>query len=114
VHLVDFIIRIRFEKIPANIPKFLQIKIIYPDSITLNVSCLLGWGTLEYTGPKSDRLMKTQLDVVDINKCQQVFGSKVSTTSHLCTYRSGTDACQVTHSSIYIHSSSGYCVILPY
>nr|AFZ78857.1 trypsin-like serine protease [Coptotermes formosanus] len=55
---------------------------------------VLGWGTTEYTGPKSDRLMGTQLDVVNVTRCQQTFGSKVSTTNQLCTYRSGTDACQ--------------------
>ena len=58
--------------------------------------------------------MGTQLDIVDISRCQQVFGSEVSTTNQLCTYRSGTDACQVTHSSMYIHSFLGYYIILPY
>ena len=69
----------------------------------MNLSFLLGWGTLEYTGMKSDKLQGTDLDVVNISRCQQVFGSKVSTTNQLCTYRSGTDACQVNQSLVYPH-----------
>jgi hypothetical protein len=63
----------------------------------MDLPYLLGWGTIEYTGMKSDVLLGTSLDVIDISRCQQVFGSKVSTTNQLCTYRSGTDACQVTY-----------------
>jgi len=80
----------------------------------MNLSCLLGWGTTEYTGEKSNVLMGTQLDVVDISRCQQVWGNHVSTTNQLCTYRSGTDACQVTHNSIYIHFFLGYYILLRY
>lgn len=66
----------------------------FPTTSVGTVVNVLGWGTLEYTGAKSDRLMETQLDIVDTSRCQQTFGSKVSTTNQLCTYRSGTDACQ--------------------
>lgn len=66
----------------------------FPTTSVGTVVEVLGWGTLEYTGAKSDKLMGTQLDVVNISRCQQTFGSKVSTTNQLCTYRTGTDACQ--------------------
>jgi hypothetical protein len=57
--------------------------------------CSLGWGTTEQGGPKSDKLMEAELNVVNIAACQAAFGSKVSTSDQLCTFGAGTDACQV-------------------
>jgi hypothetical protein len=57
----------------------------------------LGWGTTEQAGPKSDQLLETELDVINITACQKVFGSKVSATKQLCTFRTNTDACQVNY-----------------
>lgn len=55
---------------------------------------VLGWGLTEFTGEKSNKLLGTELYVTDISRCQKAFGSKVSSTKHLCTYKSGTDACK--------------------
>ncbi|PNF43142.1 Venom serine protease 34 [Cryptotermes secundus] len=55
---------------------------------------VLGWGTIEQGGPKSDKLLEAELYVVNTSACQQAFGSKVSTTDNLCTSGAGTDACQ--------------------
>jgi hypothetical protein len=58
--------------------------------------------------------METKLEVVDFKLCLEEYGSVVSATNNLCTYKIGTDTCQVTHSSIYIHSYLGYSIILSY
>lgn len=55
---------------------------------------VLGWGTTEHGGPKSDKLMETELSVVNIAACQKAFGGKGSATDNLCTRGVGTDSCQ--------------------
>ncbi|KDR21543.1 venom serine protease-like [Zootermopsis nevadensis] len=67
---------------------------LYPATNAGTVVDVLGWGTIEHAGEKSDRLLETQLDVISINTCREVFGSKVSLVNQLCTFRNGTDACQ--------------------
>lgn len=51
-----------------------------------------GWGTLEFSGPKSDKLMKVDLDVISNAECNTK-GMNV-TSGHLCTYTRGKDSCQ--------------------
>ncbi|GLV36463.1 uncharacterized protein CBL_08040 [Carabus blaptoides fortunei] len=51
----------------------------------------LGWGTTDFTGPKSEVLLKTNLSVLTEVDCyNQVAGSL----TQMCTYTSGHDACQ--------------------
>jgi hypothetical protein len=77
----------------------------------MNLSCFLGWGKFEDNGTFTDKLMKTQLDVVNIRKCQEAYEADVSTTNQLCTEGNGTGTCWVTHSSIYLHLSLGYYIV---
>ncbi|KAJ9578624.1 hypothetical protein L9F63_005114, partial [Diploptera punctata] len=67
----------------------------YPNSPPVgDIVTVLGWGTIEQAGAKSDVLLKTQLDVKDIAMCQEVFGNETVSNNQICTFRSGTDACQ--------------------
>lgn len=52
----------------------------------------IGWGTLEFSGPKSDKLMKVNLDVINDRECLER-GMKI-TVGHMCTYTRGKDTCQ--------------------
>lgn len=52
----------------------------------------VGWGTLEFSGPKSNKLMKVQLDVINNTQCK-TRGMNI-TDNHLCTYTKGKDTCQ--------------------
>lgn len=42
-----------------------------------------GWGTLEFGGPKSSRLMKVNFDVVNQSRCESAYGI---TSAQLCTF----------------------------
>ncbi|XP_046609889.1 venom serine protease 34-like [Neodiprion virginianus] len=53
---------------------------------------MLGWGTLEFAGAKSDVLQKVKVNVTSINRCQQSFPQV--TNKQICTYTPGKDACQ--------------------
>lgn len=54
-----------------------------------------GWGTTEFGGPRSKVLMKTNLELVNIKKCVNAYGSNIEPSTQLCTYTANTDACQV-------------------
>ncbi|KAF5298763.1 hypothetical protein FQR65_LT09632 [Abscondita terminalis] len=55
---------------------------------------ILGWGTLEFTGPRPDVLQKVELTVLPNNKCQEELKDTKIFNSALCTYGDGKDACQ--------------------
>ncbi|XP_069668898.1 venom serine protease-like [Periplaneta americana] len=57
------------------------------------VVTVLGWGTTEQAGPKSDVLLQTKLYIIPLKNCTDTFGSKV-TSNQICTFNAGTDACQ--------------------
>ncbi|KAF5301217.1 hypothetical protein FQA39_LY10803 [Lamprigera yunnana] len=54
----------------------------------------LGWGTTEFTGPKSDVLQKVNLTVVSTDMCMQELPSTKIFNSFLCTYGDEKDTCQ--------------------
>lgn len=56
----------------------------------------IGWGTTEFTGPRSDVLLKTDVDVISPTDCTLQTGA---TLNQICTFRTGHDACQVTVNS---------------
>lgn len=66
-----------------------------------NVGCihLTGWGTTEFTGPKSNVLLKTDVNVVDPMTCASKTGGNAD---QMCTYKAGHDACQVSCLAYYI------------
>ncbi|PSN32729.1 Venom serine protease 34 [Blattella germanica] len=53
---------------------------------------VLGWGTIAQSEEKSQVLLGTQLDVIDIETCQSKFNNV--TNKQICTYTKGTDSCQ--------------------
>ncbi|XP_059607767.1 venom serine protease 34-like [Phlebotomus argentipes] len=53
-----------------------------------------GWGTLEYGGPRSNRLQRVTLDVVANSVCTSRLNNPNILTSHLCTFTPGRDTCQ--------------------
>ena len=55
----------------------------------------LGWGTLEFGGPTSDRLMRAALTAVPVSQCVAAFGDQVDPGTQLCTFSPGKDTCQV-------------------
>ncbi|CAH0551936.1 unnamed protein product [Brassicogethes aeneus] len=57
----------------------------------VNVTAL-GWGSTEFSGPKSEILQKTSLTIIDNTKCKQSYSTLQP--SQLCTYSAGKDACQ--------------------
>lgn len=52
----------------------------------------IGWGTVEYGGPVSSRLLKVSLDVVNQTKCESSYPNSV-TSAQLCTYSRNKDTC---------------------
>lgn len=52
----------------------------------------VGWGTLGYGGPTTTILKKVQLGVISNDQCKNFY--PYTTSSHICTYASGRDACQ--------------------
>ncbi|KAK4884987.1 hypothetical protein RN001_001258 [Aquatica leii] len=54
----------------------------------------LGWGTIEFTGPRSEVLQKVDLTVIQNSKCQQELTNTKIFNSELCTYGEDKDACQ--------------------
>ncbi|CAH0551938.1 unnamed protein product [Brassicogethes aeneus] len=54
----------------------------------------LGWGALEFSGPKSDTLQEVDLRVVGNAQCQSELPDNIITANQMCTFASGKDACQ--------------------
>jgi trypsin len=55
-----------------------------------------GWGTLEFGGPQSKKLMKVTLNVLTNTDCQTRLGSAtVINSAQICTFSTGKDTCQV-------------------
>lgn len=54
---------------------------------------LIGWGTTEFAGAKSDILQKVTISVMPILECQETY--KDLTNYHICSYDPQKDACQV-------------------
>lgn len=52
----------------------------------------LGWGTIEFGGPISSRLLKVQLDVVDQSRCENAY-SQSFTSAQVCTFTRNKDTC---------------------
>lgn len=52
----------------------------------------LGWGTTEFGGPISTKLLKVALDVVDLSRCQSAYPGRV-TDAQVCTYAPNRDTC---------------------
>uniref|UniRef100_A0A1B0GL98 Putative trypsin-like serine protease n=1 Tax=Lutzomyia longipalpis TaxID=7200 RepID=A0A1B0GL98_LUTLO len=53
-----------------------------------------GWGTLDFGGPTSNRLMRVTLDVVANSVCTSRLNNPNILASHLCTFTPGRDTCQ--------------------
>ena len=53
---------------------------------------VMGWGRLQAGGSRSNVLLETEVDVVNIEDCKLIYGSNV-TNGHLCASRNGADAC---------------------
>lgn len=64
----------------------------YTETFGGQIGEFLGWGTTEFTGPKSDVLLKTDVDILTISDC---YSRANGTVDQICTYRAGHDACQV-------------------
>lgn len=52
----------------------------------------LGWGTLEFGGPLSNRLQKVSLEVTNQSYCESAYPNKI-TSGQFCTYTPGKDTC---------------------
>lgn len=65
-----------------------------------------GWGTLSYGGPVSNKLMKVQLNVVDLDRCASTYPNSI-TTGQLCTYTSGKDACNLDSGGPLFYTDNG-------
>lgn len=65
-----------------------------------------GWGTLEFGGPVSSKLMKVPLNVVDISKCATAYPNSI-TTSQVCTYTSGKDTCNLDSGGPLFYTDNG-------
>ncbi|XP_069668899.1 venom serine protease-like [Periplaneta americana] len=70
------------------------------------VVTVLGWGTTQQGGPKSDVLLQTELYIIPLENCTNTFGSKV-TSNHICTFNAGTDACQADSGGPVLWSGPG-------
>lgn len=68
---------------------------------------LPGWGTTEFSGPKSDTLQAVNLSVVPVARCAGELPDNVITTSQICTFAPGKDACQSDSGGpLYIYNSN--------
>lgn len=71
------------------------LKHVCPPDVELEYSHFsTGWGQTEYTGPKSDVLLKVSLTVTTNNYCSQMHPSMIITSNQMCTYTPGKDTCQ--------------------
>lgn len=52
----------------------------------------LGWGTIEFGGPLSQRLQKVSLEVTNQSHCEAAYPNKI-TSGQFCTYTPGKDTC---------------------
>lgn len=55
---------------------------------------LLGWGTTEFSGPKSDVLQAVNLTVISTSQCQEALPDNVIHDSQFCTHENDKDSCQ--------------------
>ncbi|XP_069668930.1 venom serine protease 34-like [Periplaneta americana] len=78
----------------------------FPNTNVGDVVTMLGWGTTEQAGPKSDVLLQTKLYIIPLKNCTDTFGSKV-TSNQICTFKSGTDACQADSGGPVLWSGPG-------
>ncbi|XP_046737946.1 venom serine protease 34-like [Diprion similis] len=110
IHLVEKIILHESYNTETNANDISLLKMVKPIDFNLEVGpvCLpfqyvstsfvgntveiLGWGTTEFAGAKSDVLQKAKVNVTSLSSCQQSF-SQV-TAKQICTYTPGKDACQ--------------------
>lgn len=53
----------------------------------------LGWGTIEFGGPVSNRLQKVSLEVTNHSSCESAYPNRI-TSAQFCTYSQGKDTCQ--------------------
>ncbi|GAB0090087.1 venom serine protease [Sergentomyia squamirostris] len=53
-----------------------------------------GWGTIDFGGPRSNRLRRVTLDVVANSVCASRLNNSNILPSHLCTFTPGRDTCQ--------------------
>lgn len=66
----------------------------YSTSLFNGISVTLaGWGTSEFGGPLSKKLMKTEATVITNNVCKNTYSQAVSN-NFMCTYTPGHDTCQ--------------------
>ncbi|KAF2903823.1 hypothetical protein ILUMI_02349 [Ignelater luminosus] len=54
----------------------------------------LGWGSIEFSGPKSEYLRKVNLTVVTNQNCQSELTDNTIFNTQICTYDKGKDSCQ--------------------
>lgn len=54
----------------------------------------LGWGTTEFSGPKSDTLQAVNLTVIPTTQCKSDLPDNVISSNQICTFAPGKDACQ--------------------
>lgn len=67
----------------------------------------LGWGTTEFSGPKSDTLQAVNLSVVSNAQCAQDLSDNVIVQSQICTFAPGKDACQSDSGGpLYLYNSN--------
>lgn len=64
------------------------------DSFIGSYVSLLGWGTQEFAGPRSDTLQKVQVNVIPTQECQYLEPNYALTSSQMCTYGYRKDSCQ--------------------
>lgn len=52
----------------------------------------IGWGTIQFGGPVSTKLLKVFLDVVHLSQCETAFPNRIIS-SQVCTLTQGKDTC---------------------
>lgn len=63
--------------------------------ISGNLSLAAGWGATSTNGPVSDDLLKVELPVIDMTKCNTFWGGWLNSSSHICAGgEEGKDSCQ--------------------
>ncbi|XP_032684817.1 venom serine protease 34-like [Odontomachus brunneus] len=66
------------------------------DSFSGSYVTLLGWGLMDFGGAKSNVLREVDVSVITNQQCAKYYyPNKQITRSHMCTYTSGKDSCQM-------------------
>ncbi|XP_011166277.1 venom serine protease isoform X2 [Solenopsis invicta] len=79
----------------ANVgPACLPFRLRYKSFAGSNVTAL-GWGMMEFGGPKATRLQKVNLNVITLEECQNRLPNQGIKVQDLCTYTDGKDTCQM-------------------